>query len=385
MRARRLGLTVLLSTGLHLGAGLPLLLLVGKVSAPEAARVRPAAFDLDLSSLASTPAAPPARPAAPAPSPAALAPAVPNHAAPEKRAPPSRRGEPSRGRGAARAPARRPSAPEISPAEGESFSLKMRAPDLSLDRLPAGLESAPADEPSTEAPPVRRGSRSRPSGPASKEETARRLQQIFDEDRAVDDVRTGRVSPHLYDLVREAEERFKPTWDLTKGDARRVGAIDTSFKSFIRSIGRNWQQALEEQRDAVRERQEKKEEPPSLLDYYDLMRRVAEDAADLYSAELCASIAPGRPSDVKVVRSSQRPRFDALAQNALEKAVDARPAPAGTAAVRACYNFTARFSRVPPIPVVGCNFDEVKLTLDCFYPTKKVLKVSVRLLSAHPI
>ena len=46
---------------------------------------------------------------------------------------------------------------------------------------------------------------------------------------------------------------------------------------------------------------------------------------------------------------------------------------------RSCYRFSVTVTRIPPVPIVGCNFDEAALKASCYYPTKKVTRTEVKL------
>ena len=87
--------------------------------------------------------------------------------------------------------------------------------------------------------------------------------------------------------------------------------------------------------------------------------------------------------EIKLQRSSNRPAFDRLARTALTRALKRRPVTRKQRPVEACYRVAALFTRVPPLPMAGCQFDEVHLKAACFYPLMKVLKPRVTLVSAR--
>jgi hypothetical protein len=122
-----------------------------------------------------------------------------------------------------------------------------------------------------------------------------------------------------------------------------------------------------------------------MLDGYNRMMRAAADGADRLACSICVVLGAGGSPEPAVAQSSGRPPFDKLAAEAVRKAARLRAPPAGLKPVRACYLAEARFHRVPPIPVVGCSFDESKPSLDCYYPTKKILRWSVKLQSIRPL
>jgi hypothetical protein len=114
----------------------------------------------------------------------------------------------------------------------------------------------------------------------------------------------------------------------------------------------------------------------AILGHYDRLRRRPAKLAKALSSIVCVHFETNK---VSLDRSSSRPAFDRLAISALKKATALRTPPKDVEHRKACYRFSASFGRVPPLPLVGCNFDEVLLTLRCFYPFKKLMTVSVTL------
>ena len=214
----------------------------------------------------------------------------------------------------------------------------------------------------------------------------RNIRRMLSADQARRDLQDGRVSPHLYDLVRAAEGTFRPTWALTKGDRRGLGSVANSMRSFGRSLGKNYLAGIKEfmepksTRGALDDQQ-----TPAMLEQYGRLREAAEDGADKLTCTYCVELRPGEAPRLTLARRSGKSAFDKQAKEALDRAVRLRPQAAGEAPVEACYLFTAKFFRVPPLPVVGCQFDEVNLTAECFYPFKKVLRSNVKLVGVRPL
>jgi hypothetical protein len=121
-----------------------------------------------------------------------------------------------------------------------------------------------------------------------------------------------------------------------------------------------------------------------MLETLDVMRRSALDAERPLRCELCLTIGGDAEPEIRLGRSSGRRPFDALARKALARSLRVHRPPAELPATRACYRFAFSFHRVPFLPTVGCTFDEVEPSIDCYYPTKKVIKVDVALVSAGP-
>lgn len=250
------------------------------------------------------------------------------------------------------------------------MKLAMRQP--MLDLLPT-----PPPPPSTadrkKEPPPKRAS------------LQQRLDDLLAGDQARRNVMIGDVHPRLYDIKRDAEYFFKPGWGMSEGDQRKLGTVGSTSAAFVRGVGRNYLTALKRYADSGHNRpRDQGDDLPTMLETYGMMRRAAEqDPANRLACTLCVTVAWGQPARLELRSSSHRPAFDRLARHALHRAVKRRPPTRADRPVRACYRVVASFSRVPPLPVVGCTFDEVKPSLNCFYPFKKVLKTRLTLVSAR--
>ena len=215
---------------------------------------------------------------------------------------------------------------------------------------------------------------------------ARNIRSMLSADQARRDLQDGRVSPHLYDLVRAAEGSFRPTWALTRGDKRGLGSVANSMRSFASQLGKNYLKGIKDYMDPRSTRGALDDvKTPAMLEQYGRLRQAAEEGADALKCTYCVELRPGEAPRVNLARRSGKAAFDRQAREALNKALRLRPAPAEDAPVEACYLFTAKFFRVPPLPVVGCTFDEVHLTAECFYPFKKVLRSNVKLVGVRPL
>ncbi|MCK5797437.1 MAG: hypothetical protein KAI47_09660 [Deltaproteobacteria bacterium] len=234
-----------------------------------------------------------------------------------------------------------------------------------------------------------------------------RLDTSLARERALRNVAVGRVPPLLYGVERDAKKMFRPTWTLSENDASKVGTMGDTTKRLLRALGRSYLKALRKYAtgnpDSVREESKR----TKMLDGYASVMRVTTKSAAGFSCDVCADIVgtlrAARNVTLHLKQSSKRPRFDRLAISALKKALRIRTGvarlnapkhpekreltatsrPAKRHRLRACYRFIAKYYRVPPIPMVGCQFDEVKLTLRCYYPGKKILNADVSLLSVE--
>jgi hypothetical protein len=214
--------------------------------------------------------------------------------------------------------------------------------------------------------------------------TKDRLDEILARDQAVRDVEEGRVHPHLYAVLRDAEGLLRPTWSLSEGDRRGLGTLGGSYKRWLSGLVDNYLKALREYTQAQR-RMPDDPDRPKLLEHYSALLKAADEAASSLSCQVCVTFGQGEDPRVAVEQSSHRPPFDELARVALLRAARMRRPTADIKPTRACYEFTALFHRIPPLPVVGCSFDESKPAIACYYPTKKILRAKVKLVSARPV
>lgn len=254
------------------------------------------------------------------------------------------------------------------------MKLAMRKPELDL--LPSPLPPPPP-------PPAPERTKEPPNKQAGS--VKQRLDDLLAADQAQRNVMTGDVHPRLYDIKRDAEYFFKPGWGMSEGDRRKLGTVGSTSAAFLRGVGRNYLTALKQHADSGHGRpRDQGDDLPTMLETYSMMRRAAEqDPANRLRCTLCVTVAWGQAPRLVLRRSSHRRAFDRLARRALSRAVRRRPPTRNEKPVRACYRVEASFSRVPPLPVVGCTFDEVKPSLNCFYPFKKVLKTRLTLVSAR--
>jgi hypothetical protein len=118
-----------------------------------------------------------------------------------------------------------------------------------------------------------------------------------------------------------------------------------------------------------------------VLSHYNRALRAAEKGAEDIVCQVCMVIRPGLPPEVVLAKSSGNKEVDEAAKQAVQRAADGRTLEADVKPQRACYRFAARLYRIPPMPMVGCGFDESTLTAGCYYPGKQVyqLKVSLEL------
>ncbi len=258
-------------------------------------------------------------------------------------------------------------------AEPDAASAPAGQPNLSLDVVPADRRAAiagPAPDVVVRAAPKRR---------PSVDELRADLERKHS---AIANVIDGRVDPLLYDYLRGARTRFE-------AEARRLadrialGAGDT-----VSGWGRGYLKGVADARKprGGSERGPELADPsvrrrPDLADAYGESERMAKSGAEERRVEICLDVAAGRDTSATIRRGSGNAGLDAVALEAFEKAIAARPVPPDARTGRACYEVLIAAHRAPPLPFVSCGFDSTGIT--CMWPFKRVTAVSGRLLSVE--
>jgi hypothetical protein len=297
----------------------------------------------------------------------AAAPAAPiAEVSPQSPAAPARRPERTRPpeQPRAAAPPAGPSAGSTAP-KSDEISLGMRFPDatpqLSGEGVPlpsaaqlgrAGIDLAPAGAALPVKPPKGESAWTRSMNRRAREEVAQA------------NVAAGKAPPEAFDLLREIERRYQPSHklvaDLTRAEAGRS-------RSAGRWLGRYLGGFLDHDPTAQGQ--------PFEADA--AFRRAIGNARLDYAARVCVSYgADGKPV-VEIDGGSKIDSLDRLASDLVLQAADRR-GPGLGGAVRACYRFTARLERVPPLPVFFCGLNG-DLRPECIYPLKEIASTSVKL------
>ena len=329
---------------------------------------------------------PPPAPAPPAPDPplATASPAPPSR--PEAIRPPGRRSPAARPRPPRRVGQRRPALAPPSPQQkaGETSGLATSRLDLSM-RAPGTAARPDLNlSPDFEAPAPVAGVRRGPTPETAEQRGARvkaRLDRMLAADRPRRNVTEGRVHPVYYDVERDATAMFRPDWSLTEGDPLRRGSFGRSVATLIRALGKGYKQNIDAYmgHDPATSAEAGRSD---LLDGYTALQQAFEEKVNGFGCVVCAEITAAGPRRLRVVSRSGNRVFDRLALRALTKATRSRSLPDDAASMEACYRFSASFFRVPPLPLVGCSFDESVPTISCYYPGKKVMSVKVELRTA---
>jgi outer membrane biosynthesis protein TonB len=307
-----------------------------------------------------------AEPPQQAPAPSAVAPerSVDRGEAPVKlprppRPPPSRTPEPPPpvAEPAAPAPPRRP-LPGLTPDFG------------TIDRLTREGVIAPPD-PSLAPPPENKG----PS------KFAARLAERTRDDAARANVAAGKVQPQLYDFLRDARRGFTPNPAALDADPRAPNTVARSVAQWgkgVREMYRGWRRQLDDERRRL-DHDPDRRGAPDILEHYNRMLESTARAVEPMDCLVCLVVRRDGPPEVVLTASSGNAEVDRAAVEALRRSANTRPVDEDVRPQKTCYRFRATVHRVPPIPIAGCAFDEVALTASCYYPTKKLRKVTVNL------
>jgi hypothetical protein len=350
--------TFALATSLAVHAA-ALLLLLGPAAPPP---LPPDAEPIAVEFIESPPAPPVAPPEPPAPSTGDAEPA-PSHRRPSTRNAPA----PSDRSGEATA--------EATPEPGTT--LDMRFPPASLlldhDAVDRLTRDGVIDRP--QLPPGLPGKR--PRGPSFSERLAARVR----DDAARDNVERGNVHPQAYDYMRGAQRLFRPDPELVYRDERAPNTIGRSAKQWAKGAFnaiRPWK-TVEEANRQREMRDPHRQGPADIFRTHNAWLDGTEQAARPIACLVCLVIRPGETARVELAASSGNKEVDRAAVEALERVAERRPTDQDVRNQRSCYRFTTTIHRIPPVPIVGCNFDEAALRASCYYPTKKVTKTDVKL------
>jgi hypothetical protein len=275
----------------------------------------------------------------------------------------------------------------VRPFGAHPFAHTLLPPELT-DLRPSLRDEIPRPEPRGGGGGGSRGDGRGGTRRATRAEEDRRIKQQLDrllaEDQATRDTRAGKVPPVIVEIMRDADKVFAPPWEMIEADSRKRGTVGATAKSMLRGWFRSYLAGLKAYRkmgsSLPGDRQ--REEPAMLSGYAELLRAAAKEAEAL-ECEVCVDLVPGQPPKVHVARRSGRPSFDKMAKEALALAARLRDLQIqqepDRKALEACYRFTAKFHRVPPLPAVMCTFDESKPSISCMYPMKKIVSKGVRL------
>jgi hypothetical protein len=254
----------------------------------------------------------------------------------------------------------------------------MRAPDLTLDEATVdrfARDGVIAPTPHSPAPAAGR----KREGPTRWQEKLALLER---NDRGRENVRTGKVHPQVFDFMRDAERLFSPRESVVAEDPRAPNTIGRTLRSWQRGFVKDYLDKLRKEM-AVRppRRNALTEHGPGsdLFEGYNHALRAAEAGAESITCQVCLVVRPGRPPEVVLAASSGNEEVDEAATEALRKASLRRELDEQMKPQRTCYSFSASVYRIPPVPMVGCSFDESLLKLGCYYPGKMIYRLKVNL------
>jgi hypothetical protein len=347
---------LLVSLAVH---ALLVLLLLRRAPAPPAAPRPPEVLEVELAE------------APPPPTPTLVEPPLPPpSAAPEPR--PRRASAPDRSASAtAPAPPAAPTPAPSAPAEEPSM-LRMRTPNLALD--PATIDRFTHDGviSAAPAPPA-----PEPRGPSKWQQ---KLAMVEREVAGRRNVEEGKVHPQIFDFMRDAQQSFAPRESVVEKDPRAPNTVGRTMQSWTKGFFRNYLDKLRRlERDEPAHRSPMAEGGSDILAEYGRLLRAAEKGGEAIACQVCLVLRPGLPPEVVLAKSSNNREIDQAAIDALTRASLRKPMEKDVQPERACYRFAATLYRIPPLPIVGCGFDESTLKVGCYYPGMQVYQLKVSL------
>ena len=214
---------------------------------------------------------------------------------------------------------------------------------------------------------------------------SQRLAARVRNDAARANVAKGEVHPQMYDLLRDARRSFVPPTLALERDRRAPNTVGRTLKQWFGGL-------LRPHTDAEDDRQQNPDRgrlgAPDVLDdrgraslramggYLGLSRGRASRIEPM-DCVVCVVLRPNTEPEVSLGESSGNAELDNAAVDALKQATNIRTIEKDVPSQKSCYRFRATVERVPPVPVLGCGFDEVTMSARCFYPTQKIQKTSI--------
>jgi len=215
-----------------------------------------------------------------------------------------------------------------------------------------------------------------------------RLAALRRRDEARTNVVKGKVDPQIYDFLRDAQNGFAPSRLALDRDRRAPNTVGRTLKQWFGGLLRPHGDA-EDQRQWAPDQQGRQHAPDVMnKDSRAALRRMGgylglargeSAAAQPMECLVCVVVRANRAPEVVLDGSSGNAELDKAAVQSLERATRTRTVETYVRPQRSCYRFRATVQRVPPVPVIGCRFDEVTLKGGCVFPTQKVYKTSVSL------
>jgi hypothetical protein len=304
-------------------------------------------------------------PAPPRPEPAVVGPPAPLQPSEPQRRP--------RQASAPATPVAPTAAPEpAAPSEPAESALPRTPPRLTLDRATIDRferEGVISATPTPAAPPAK--------GPSKWQQ---KLAMVERDQVGRKNVVDGKVHPQVYDFMRDAQKVFAPRESVVEKDPRAPNTVGRSVRMWTRGFFRNYLDQLRKlEQDEPARKSLLAEGGSDVLAEYGRLLRAAEKGAETITCQVCLVIRPGFPPEVVLAKSSNNKEVDDAAVDALQRAAFRRPYEKDLRPERACYTFAATVYRIPPLPIIGCNFDESSLKFGCYYPGKQVYQLKVHL------
>jgi hypothetical protein len=296
---------------------------------------------------------------------------------PSRPAPPKSRPRPEpRGPRPEAQPQPQPGRPDTEPNTAPVPLAPQGPVDLSFDALGAGAKARvdgagpPAEAPIALPPPA--GTRRR----RSVEEIRSDFERQADAEAVV---RTGRAPPILFELLRGARDRLEPeahqiAEGLPLGPAQSIAGWGRGYLDRVRRAPKD-NPVLPPRSEESRLSQGGSDVTAA----YSEAERQAAAGAERRTAEVCLTLAPGRPPRVDLRATSGNAALDRLALGSFAGAGNVRPVPGDVRPGVACYLVRIAAFRMPPLPSLGLGFKNGRP--EVIYPLKRITKVTVELRS----
>jgi hypothetical protein len=265
-------------------------------------------------------------------------------------------------------------APESTPPTESPSLLRMRPPTLTLDgpTVERFSREGVITAPPTPAPAG--------AGKPGKSKWQEKLAMVERDGAGRQNVAEGKVHPQIFDLMRTAEKIFTPRESVVEKDDRAPNTFGRSVKSWTRGFFRNYLDQLRQLEESEPSRKSALSEGGSdVIAEYNRLLRAAEKGAESIACQVCLVVRPGLPPEIVLAKGSGNNEIDQAAVDALTRAAARRALDNDLRPQRACYRFAASIHRIPPLPIVGCNFDESAMRIGCYYPGKQIFQLKVSL------
>jgi hypothetical protein len=245
-----------------------------------------------------------------------------------------------------------PAPPDVAPATEPGSITLLPSPDQ-LARAGVPLAVAPAEAPASSGGPTR---------------WQRGLADVQRRQAGRAAIAARKAPAEAFDLLRDMERIYAPSHELVLDLARKHGGRSRNVDRWLgRYLG-----------GFLAKPEGPKDQP---FDRTAAFMRGLEKATVEKAARVCATFRPGGEPAVEMDVPSGIRALDALAVQTVTRAAHRRVEL--VAKTRLCYLFSAKLTRIPPVPVLACGIGA--RGPECIYPLKEVASTKVTLDGVEPI